>query len=1110
MKTRKGLTIIEIIIALALIGIIAAGIIPIFGLQFKMLVDTKDITIGAFDAQGAIETSIVEDKKTIVSSGGAGLTKKTFYNIWGKDVQMYELIDKFPSNEKKSIYVYLSGLLANMQDSTDLIASNVYIEVDGTSSNPEDTANMTNSPAPVLTANCDIFHTPTTWVTNIYMWYKSKPGNTDPKFPYDYELHERKTNNGPTQTLIDTSGLINRYVVVTVTPVDINGVRGKEQTSSNRVLILGQEWRTGVVAWVDKNLDSTYTDANDIKVSKPTNLTWALLKSFDSLNQFQDPLIPANNLDPSGGSLFVPMRVQPLNYAIPAQTFSIGEILVDAANILDWTIDKSINIATNIKVSNSSDIDIKSRDGNITLWQFVKMATTGNDAEYETTGPNSGRAKLITNGASLVTTKDINLNSGISLHKQGDIVLQNYATLYGRNINLTAKGHIYLMGNNTVQADNGISLDSTYASNETGNRDISITNSNLTIKNGVPTNTKIDISSRNLLNISAVNFNGNQTTGDSDLILSANEGVNLINSNIYNLNTYFQNDVDMVGGSWTTGKTVMVKDSKSLTFEASGPNKVNNGNLILGNTGEVNFKTSMTADITNPLTITLSKGSLNNQVLISNNYGRNMGYADSKLADSFVSLGSYQNLGANQYNLEYEASKVSGYGNVTGLSVDFDGTNSIKINATTTGEVSANYELLVRDKFADNAVVGMIKFKIVALDMGLPTVTIGGQTVPTYVVTFDKNGGDNNIVPPSATVVDSEPLSMLPTPPTRAHYNFLGWNTKADGTGSDITTATHIFGNLTAYAQWTQIPVYQVIFDQNGGTSVGFPITLPAERGTSLGSLPTPPTPAVGYRFASWNTIKGGSGSTFTATTIINASITVYAQYTLIPMCKVTFYINDGSTESNPAYINYEQGTLVVNLPTPPTRTGYAFLSWNTLKTGSGTTFGMSSTVPSSSALSVYAKWLAYKYYSQINTGEYVAIANKTSQMILFQKIDGTRLLARSTIGNKDWATAVTNGASYKTNNFSQNWILSSALLDNIAAGNLDKNSIRNISAKWWLLEQANPTTTAYYVLANGNTGNQAKTNLNGIRPCITVAPANLVVDTGTGTSLDPYILKLI
>ena len=1104
MKNRKGLTIMEIIISLALIGIIAAGIIPIFGLQFKMLVDTKDLTIGAFDAQGAIETSVVEAKKTIVTNSGIGLNKKTF-SIWGQNVQMYELIDKFPSNAKKSIYVYLSGLLANMQDSTDLIATNVAIKVDGVISNPEDTANMTSTPAPVLTAVCDAFVDPTTWYTNIFIWYKSKPGNTDPKFPDDYELHERKTNSGTTQTLIDTSGLVNRYVVVTVTPVDINGVRGKEQTSSNRVLILGQEWRTGVVAWVDKNLDNTYTDANDIKVSKPTNLTWALLKSFDSLNQFQDPLIPANNLDPSGGSLFVPMRVQPLNYPVPAQTFNIGEILVDAPNVLDWTIDKSVNIATNIKVSNGQDIDIKSRDGNITLWQFVKMNSTGNDAEYE----SSGKAVTINNGASLVTTADVNINSGILAHKQGDIVLQNYASLYGSNVNLTAKGHIYFMGNNTIQADNSISLDSTYASNETGNRDINITNSNLTIKNGVPINTKIDISSRNLLNISAVNFNGNQTTGDSDLTLSANEGINLINSNINNANADFQNDVDMVGGSWSTGKTITVKEGRTLTFEASGPNKVINGSLILGNTGAVNFKTSMAADITNPLTITLSKGTLSNQVLISNNYGRNIGYADSKSGDVIVSLGSYQNLGATQYNLEYEASKVSGYGSVTGLSADFDGTNSIKINATTTGEVSANYELLVRDKFADNAVVGMIKFKVTALDMGLPTVTIGGQTVPTYVVTFDKNGGDTNIVPPSVTVVDSEPLSTLPTPPTRAHYNFLGWNTKADGTGTDITTATHIFGNLTAYAQWTGIPVYTITFNKNGGTSEASPTTMSTERGTSLGSLPTSPTPAAGYRFASWNTLANGSGSTFTATTVINASMTVYAQYTLIPTYTVTFNRNTGTGDSNPTFKSVLEGSTVVTLPTPPTKTSYKFAGWNTAANGSGTAF-LSTTVVTGN-ITVYAQW--YSPYSIIAVGDYINIIDKNLATVVFQKLSATQVLVRDRVGTTvAWATATTIPNTYHDNFTNLTWVSASGILDQTTINGLNQASIRSVTYLWWTATQSS-TTKAYFVSTAGVTTGTATKTINNTyyaRPYLTIVSTNLYIQSGLGTLGSPYNLILI
>ena len=1111
MKNRRGLTLIEIIIALALIGIIAIGIIPTFAMQFKILVDTKDITVGAFEAQGAIEKDIADARETIISGIGT-LPNNPSFTIWGIPVHMYEIISTFPSNDNKHVYAYLSGTLASKQDQTNLIATNVLIKVNNISNIPEDTADMRNSP--IISAECDDNIQPT-WITNIYIWYKSKPGNTDPKFPEDYIIHERTTSSNSSVNLIDKTGLINRYLFLTVTPVDMNGVRGAESFSSNRVLVLGNEWRTGSNAWVDKNLDDTYITGTDIQVNKPENLVWALLKIFDSQNTFQNPQTPATQLDPSGGSLYVPMRIPPSPLPVPPlpplpSSTAIGDIVVDTGKILDWTIDKSINLATNIKVSNNTDINIKSRDGNITLWQFVLMNSLGTDAIYEAYG-SSSRAKVINNGASLLTSRDINLSSGIQRYKQGDIILQNYSSLYADSINLSAKGHIYLMGNNFIQATNNISLDSTPFINETGNRDINITGANISLIDSPALNTKISIISRDLLNISATTFKGNQTSGDSNISLSATEGIDLINTYLNYLNIDINNDTNIVGGGWSSGKTLKVEDGKALTFEASGPNKVNNGNLVLGNTGAVNFKTSMTADITNPLTITLSKGTLSNQVLISNNYGRNVGYADSKPVDSIGAMDSYQNLGANRYNLEYKVKKISGYGNVTGLSLDFDGTNSIKINATTTGEVSANYELWVRDKFSDSEVFNKITFKVKALDMGLPTVTIGGQNVPTYTVTFDLMGGV--AIPPISpvTVTDSEPLSTLPPQPTKAHYNFLEWNSKSDGTGIAITTATHIFADMTVYAQWTSIPVYTVTFDLMGGVAIPAILPVNAERGTSLGSLPTTQPTKTGYRFASWNTIGNGSGATFTGTTIVNASITVYAQY--IPAYIVKFDKNNSdidSVDANPTQMYVDKGLKLLSLPTtPPTRTNYIFGGWNTKADGTGTKVVTPLTVGSD--VTLFAKW--YKSFSSINTGDYINVINNSSSLVLFQKVSNTQLLVRLRTSSIKWAAATNPTTAYWNSYTNNSWITNSGILSKAEIDSLP-NSIKVTSVTqytWWTGTSAT-TSNAYIVSLAGDTlSTFNKNNNNGYRPYIVLnPPSNLGVLSGSGTSLLPYTLGII
>ena len=99
------------------------------------------------------------------------------------------------------------------------------------------------------------------------------------------------------------------------------------------------------------------------------------------------------------------------------------------------------------------------------------------------------------------------------------------------------------------------------------------------------------------------------------------------------------------------------------------------------------------------------------------------------------------------------------------------------------------------------------------------TVTLPSD-LPTYVVTFDVNGGDawtnSTCTSPSTlsgtactkTVVSTQTYGALPTP-TRSNYSFDGWYTyRQNGSGNLITdtSTVSISANQTLYAHWTEHP----------------------------------------------------------------------------------------------------------------------------------------------------------------------------------------------------------------------------------------------------------------------------------------------------------------
>lgn len=79
---------------------------------------------------------------------------------------------------------------------------------------------------------------------------------------------------------------------------------------------------------------------------------------------------------------------------------------------------------------------------------------------------------------------------------------------------------------------------------------------------------------------------------------------------------------------------------------------------------------------------------------------------------------------------------------------------------------------------------------------------------------------------------------------------------------------------------------YTVTFDSQGATVEADPTSITVTPGQTVGSLPTEPT-RTDYIFDGWYTEIDGGGTEFTASTIVNANITVYAKW------KQTYAIGD-------------------------------------------------------------------------------------------------------------------------------------------------------------------------------------------------------------------------
>jgi len=259
-----------------------------------------------------------------------------------------------------------------------------------------------------------------------------------------------------------------------------------------------------------------------------------------------------------------------------------------------------------------------------------------------------------------------------------------------------------------------------------------------------------------------------------------------------------------------------------------------------------------------------------------------------------------------------------------------------------------------------------------------------------YSVTYEGNGNTGGTAPQdtttyapsfSVTVLDKGTL-------VKTGYTFAGWDTQADGGGTDRTAgSTFVMGNadVILYAVWTVNPTYSVTYNANGATG-----NVPVDSnsyltGANVTVLDKGNLEKEGSTFSNWNTQANGSGPTrFPASTFVmgSANVTLYAQwYEEAAAGYAVTYNANGGTGSVPTDCNtYDCGdTVTVKANIDLLRTGYNFSGWNTAADGGGTDRTPLSTFTMTAGdLILYAKWIAWTCGDGIvTTGETCDDGNK-------------------------------------------------------------------------------------------------------------------------------------
>ena len=248
-----------------------------------------------------------------------------------------------------------------------------------------------------------------------------------------------------------------------------------------------------------------------------------------------------------------------------------------------------------------------------------------------------------------------------------------------------------------------------------------------------------------------------------------------------------------------------------------------------------------------------------------------------------------------------------------------------------------------------------------------------------YTVKFDKNAADaTGDVADIQAVYDTE-FALPENGFAKIGYNFGGWNTKEDGSGT-----THKAGEkmknlsaenddvVTLYANWLDRGTHSITYELNGGNHDGTSTTSFLEtKDVTLGAAAR-----TGYTFSGWYEAEDFSGNAVTGWNAGEKTedVTLYAKWNANKYI-VKFDKNAADVKGDVADIQAVYDTEFALPENAFAKIGYNFGGWNTKKDGSGTTHKAGEkmknlSVENGDVVTFYAKWLeTYTITYELNGG---------------------------------------------------------------------------------------------------------------------------------------------
>lgn len=294
--------------------------------------------------------------------------------------------------------------------------------------------------------------------------------------------------------------------------------------------------------------------------------------------------------------------------------------------------------------------------------------------------------------------------------------------------------------------------------------------------------------------------------------------------------------------------------------------------------------------------------------------GTYTGTAGSKAGDTYVYANGKWALKGNEITITFDPN--GGAGSMEPMSVNPGVGNKLTGNTFT----RENYTFTGWNTEADGT--GMTYADGATVNFSADT-TLYAQWTQNPVITFNANGGEGTMG--TQTVKPNEATALTANTFTRADYDFTGWNTAKDGTGTAYADKANITTNenVTLYAQWT-LHKYHVRWLNWDDTVLQDGYYTIEDQVSYNGDIPKrPEDDDYTYKFRGWDPFDGD------APTDIHEDRAYKAQFNQFKKLTVTFDANGGSGTMEPVKIANGASGRRYTLPECTfTREGYDFAGW--------------------------------------------------------------------------------------------------------------------------------------------------------------------------------------